>query len=207
MKKILLLSNDFEQNVILNASLYRFGFRMIQLKSASQVIKDFECGNRYDLYVFDVKARNLNLDLVKFIRDSQNITPIMLLRGVSIPSVFKRIYYKPFCPEEFLFHVFRLCKVLLGSKFELKNGLVFDKDSLCVRKEGEVIYLGKKESQLLEILCKNSPRVVTYDEIDHHLYKKETLSQDRIISLVREIRAKIPTICLKTIRSTRYKVE
>jgi len=46
MKKILLLSSDFEQNVILNAaSLYRFGFRMIQLKSASEVIKDFECGN------------------------------------------------------------------------------------------------------------------------------------------------------------------
>ena len=64
--------------------------------------------------VFDVKARNLNLDLVKFIRDSQNITPIMLLLDVSVPSVFKRIYYtrvndfiiKPFCPEEFLFHAF-----------------------------------------------------------------------------------------------------
>ena len=111
----------------------------------------------------------------------------MLLLDESVPSVFKRIYYarvndfiiKPFCPEEFLFHVFRLCKVLLGSKFELKNGLVFDKDSLCVRKEGEVIYLGKKESQLLEILR----------------------------SLVREVRAKIPTICLKTVRGTGYKVE
>ena len=34
-----------------------------------------------------------NLDLVKFIRDSQNITPIMLLQGVSVPSVFKTIYY------------------------------------------------------------------------------------------------------------------
>ena len=62
---------------------------MMQLKSASEVIKDFERGNRYDLYVFDVKARNLNLDLVKFIRDSQNITPIMLLLGVSIPSVLR----------------------------------------------------------------------------------------------------------------------
>ena len=118
MKKILLLSSDFEQNVILNASLYCFGFRMIQLKSASEVIKDFERGNRYDLYVFDVKARNLNLDLVKFIRDSQNITPIMLLRGVSITSVFKRIYYarvndfivKPFCHEEFLFHAFSFAR-------------------------------------------------------------------------------------------------
>ena len=66
---------------------------MMQLKSARYIIKDFWCGNRYDLYVFDVKARNLNLDLVKFIRDSQNITPIMLLLGVSVPSVFKRIYY------------------------------------------------------------------------------------------------------------------
>ncbi|WP_459877828.1 winged helix-turn-helix domain-containing protein [Campylobacter concisus] len=84
---------------------------------------------------------------------------------------------------------------------------MFDKNSLCVRKEGGVIYLGKKESQLLEILCKNSPHVVTYDEIDHHLYKNESLSQECIRSLVREIRAKIPTICLKTIRSTRYKVE
>ncbi|WP_180995698.1 hypothetical protein [Campylobacter concisus] len=64
---------------------------------------------------------------MKFIRGSQNITPIMLLQGVSVPSFFKTIYYarvndfiiKPFCPEEFLFHVFRLCKVLLGSKFKL----------------------------------------------------------------------------------------
>ena len=118
MKKILLLSSDFEQNVILNASLYRFGFRMMQLKSASEVIKDFECGNRYDLYVFDVKARNLNLDLVKFIRDSQNITPIMLLLGESIPSVFKRIYYamgvtlslSHFCHEEFLFYAFSFAR-------------------------------------------------------------------------------------------------
>ena len=85
--------------------------------------------------------------------------------------------------------------------------LSLTKTPSVVRKEDEVIYLGKKESQLLEILCKNSPHVVTYDEIDHHLYKNETLSQDRIRSLVREIRAKIPTICLKTVRGTGYKVE
>ncbi|WXG21153.1 hypothetical protein VBZ67_01430 [Campylobacter concisus] len=77
----------------------------------------------------------------------------MLLLDVSVPSVFKRIYYarlndfiiKPFCPEEFLFHVFRLCKVLLGYKFELKNGLVFDKDSLCVRKRARSSILAKRE--------------------------------------------------------------
>ena len=85
--------------------------------------------------------------------------------------------------------------------------LSLTKTPSVVRKEDEVIYLGKKESQLLEILCKNSPHVVTYDEIDHRLYKNENLSQDRIRSLARVIRAKIPAICLKTVRGTGYKVE
>ena len=76
---------------------------MMQLKSASEVIKDFERGNRYDLYVFDVKARNLNLDLVKFIRDSQNITPIMLLRGVSVPSVLRKFTISHFVLKSFYF--------------------------------------------------------------------------------------------------------
>ncbi|EIF07707.1 hypothetical protein UNSWCD_1504 [Campylobacter concisus UNSWCD] len=62
-----------------------------------------------------------------------------------------------FGPEEFLFHVFRLCKVLLGSKFELKNGIVFDKDSLCARKESEVIYLGKKRASCLKFYVKTRP--------------------------------------------------
>ena len=90
----------------------------------------------------------------------------MLLLDESVPSVFKRIYYarvndfiiKPFCPEEFLFHVFRLCKVLLGSKFELKNGLVFDKDSQCIRREDEIIYLGKKKrDSYLKFYAKTRP--------------------------------------------------
>ncbi|WP_462103337.1 hypothetical protein [Campylobacter concisus] len=66
----------------------------------------------------DVKARNLNLDLVKFIRDSQNITPIMLLQDISVPSVLRGfttlglmiLSLRHFCPEEFLFHAFSFVK-------------------------------------------------------------------------------------------------
>ncbi|WP_459846653.1 hypothetical protein [Campylobacter concisus] len=35
----MLLSSDFEQNVILNASLYRFGFRMMQLKALAKSLR------------------------------------------------------------------------------------------------------------------------------------------------------------------------
>ena len=52
---------------------------------------------------------------------------------------------KPFLPEEFLFRVFRNCRILLGSKFELKNGAIYDKNSLTLHINGTNIMLGKKE--------------------------------------------------------------
>jgi hypothetical protein len=45
---------------------------MIQLKRVNEVIGVFENSNRYE---------KLNLDLVKFIKNSQNISPIMLFRS------------------------------------------------------------------------------------------------------------------------------
>lgn len=215
MKKILLLSKDFDLNINLSAAFYRFNFRITRFESEEEVVKDFDDGNRYDLYAIETTARELNLGLVKFLRDNRNITPILLILDESIPTIFKKIYYakvddfiiKPFPPDEFIFHVFRLCKVLLGSKFEFKNGLVFDKDALCVTQGERKFYLGKKESLFLEMLAKNSPHVVTYDELDHHIYKGEYASQDRLRSLIREIRKKVPALEIITIRGIGYKIE
>lgn len=216
MKKILLLSKDFELSASLSATLYRFGFRIVRFESEEAVMRDFDGGNRYELYVFDMNVKELNLKLVKFLRESKNITPILLILDEAEPSAFKKIYYakvddfiiRPFSPDEFIFRVFKLCKVLLGSKFEFKNGLVFDKDSLCVANAaGEKIYLGKKEGLFLEILAKNSPHVVTYDELDHHIYKGESASQDRLRSLIREIRQKVANLEIVTVRGIGYKIE
>lgn len=215
MKRIALLSSDFEFGIGLGAELYRFNFRINQFKTEAEIKSDFESGTRYDLYIFDVKAKNLNLNLVKFLREAQNFTPIMLILDESIPENFKRIYYarvdgfiiREFCYAEILFHIFKLTKTLLGSKFEFRNGLVFDKNSLCITYENQNIYLGKKEGLLLEALAKNSPHVVTFDELEYHVYHNEPVSPDRLRSLVREIRAKLPLALITTVRGIGYKIE
>ena len=79
MKKILLLSKDFELSNSLSATLYRFGFRIVRFESEEAVMRDFDGGNRYELYVFDMKIKELNLKLVKFLRESKNIIPILLI--------------------------------------------------------------------------------------------------------------------------------
>lgn len=153
MKKILLLSDDLEFGINLSAALYRFNFRVVRtLTSDDEVINDFYQGGRYDLYIFDMKARDLNLKIVKTLRDNQNFTPIMLILDEALPDIFKKIYYakvddfivKPFLIDMILFHIFKQTKVLLGTKFELKNGIVFDKTSLSVKFDDKEVFLGKK---------------------------------------------------------------
>ncbi|WP_462108661.1 hypothetical protein [Campylobacter concisus] len=57
---------------------------MIWPKSVNEIIGVFESSNRYE---------KLNLDLVKFIRNSQNISLITLLQSKNTTSIFKEIYY------------------------------------------------------------------------------------------------------------------
>ncbi|MGH1600914.1 response regulator transcription factor [Campylobacter majalis] len=215
MKKILLLSDDFDLQINLNAALYRFNFRVSSMPTAKEFLNEIERLNSYDLYLFEMKAKDLDLKLIKSIRDAQNFTPIMLILDEAIAENFKKIYYakvdsfiiKPFLMDEILFHIFKLTNVLLGTKFEFKNNILFDKTSLSVKFDNTEISLGKKEGLFLEVLAKNSPHVVTFNEIQHYVYNGENVSQDRIRSILREIRQKVPKLQIKTIRGIGYKIE
>ncbi|CAD7289234.1 response regulator transcription factor [Campylobacter suis] len=215
MKRILLFSDDFELAVSLKTILYRFNFRIVEFQNEREIIADFDAGSRYDLYVFELKSKNINLNLVKFIRDNENFTPIMLILDERRPEVFKKIYYarvdgfivKPFLPDEIIFHFFKLTKSLLGTRFEFENGLVFDRSTLLITYDQEKIYLGKKEAMLLESLGKNSPHVVTFSELEYFIYHGENISQDRLRSLVRELRAKLPIDIIKTVRGVGYRID
>lgn len=217
MKKILLLSEDVDMVTVLNAALYRFNIRIVRFDDQDQFKEDYYNGNRYIFYVIDVKTKDLtNFDTVKFLRDNGNVTPAMILLDRAVPELYKKIYYakyndfmvKPFLPEEFLFRVFQNGKILLGSKFEFKNGAIYDKNSLCITMiNGDKIYLGKKEGMFLEILAKNRPHVVTSHELEYTIYKDENVTPDRLRSLVRQLRAKLPFDLIKTVRGVGYKID
>lgn len=67
--------------------------------------------------------------------------------------------------------------------------------------------LGKKEGLFLEILAKNAPHVVTIQELEWSIYKDEEVSSDRLRSLVRQLRAKLPFELIKTVRSIGYSID
>ena len=111
MKKILLVSDDAQMQLNLNAALYRFNIRIVRFENLSELKEDYYNGNRYIFYVIDVKTKDLaNFKSVKFLRDNGSLTPVMILMDKAIPALYKKIYYakyddfmvKPFLPEEFL---------------------------------------------------------------------------------------------------------
>lgn len=56
-------------------------------------------------------------------------------------------------------------------------------------------------------MAKNIPHVVTFDELEYNVYKGESASQDRLRSIIKEIRAKVPNIQITTVRGTGYGLE
>lgn len=59
MKKILLVSDDVEMQLSLNAALYRFNIRIVRFENLSELKEDYYNGNRYIFYVIDVKTKDL----------------------------------------------------------------------------------------------------------------------------------------------------
>ena len=77
MKKILLVSDDAQMQLNLNAALYRFNIRIVRFENLSELKEDYYSGNRYIFYVIDVKTKDLaNFDSVKFLRDNGSLTPL-----------------------------------------------------------------------------------------------------------------------------------
>ena len=54
MKKILLVSDDVEMQLNLNAALYHFDIRIVRFENLSELKEDYYSGNRYIFYVIDV---------------------------------------------------------------------------------------------------------------------------------------------------------
>ena len=56
MKKILLVSDDSQMQINLNAALYRFNIRIVRFENLSELKEDYYNGNRY-IFKRDVPHR------------------------------------------------------------------------------------------------------------------------------------------------------
>lgn len=92
------------------------------------------------------------------------------------------------------------------SNFKLTDEIFFNFQTQSIIKNNESYILNKKESLLLNLLIQNQGRVITYEEIEYHIWNNEC-TQAALKSLIRDLRKKTFKDIIKNYSGIGYKLE
>lgn len=115
---------------------------------------------------------------------------------------------KPFSQKE-LYDALNKClqviKQRLYSNVKLGKGFLFNFQTQSIIKDGEVTVLNKKESILINLFIQNPNRVITYEELEYHIWNDE-FTQAALKSLLRDFRKKTYKTILQNFSGIGYKL-
>lgn len=192
----------------------RLKMKIKKATTAEELRQEAPFFDSYKLFILNLKNPT-NPCAMRFIREHGGDAPILLILESSFdPSLLKTLYYlsyndvilKDFSPQELAFRIYKLCDIWNDDNFFLTQDMYVDfKHSKFMNKEEEIA-LGKKEALLLKLLAVKSPQLVSFPEISCYVYLDEVASEERIRSLVRQLRSKIPHDFIECIKGEGYKI-
>lgn len=166
------------------------GLSMYDVKHPDIILTDLRMPIRDGLY------------MVKEIRKYDKKTPIVMITAhtdkeyllSAIDLKIEKYLIKPVALDELL-SALHLCIEEIESDrtvfFEC-SGCKFDfKNRIIVHEDGEEIELTQKEADFLELLLRKKGFIVSYDEIEMSVWKKEFMSIAALRTLVKTLRKKL----------------
>ncbi len=169
MKKILLLEDDYDLGLTIKDLLEYEGYKVSLVLDGSEAA-ELSYETKFDLYIFDINVPEINgLDLLEALRAADDTTPTLFISAlIDLETITKGFNVgaddyikKPFFPEELLIRV--------NVKFKEKDEtLVYENISYntqkgTVRKDGELLSLGKVQESLLNIFITNIGQIIDND--------------------------------------------
>ena len=172
-----------------------------------------------DIIITDIEMPEMNgLSFCKKIREEDKLTPIIittahmsveyLLEAVSLNLV--KYLGKPLQKEQLLDALDSCFKQLENqspSVIQLTKELYYDIFNQSLSSKNKIIHLSISESMLLDILIKNRDRIVSYVEIENHIWIDKYMSADSLRSLIRKTRKLVGKEVIENISKTGYKIK
>lgn len=140
------------------------------------------------------------LSALKKIRQNDIHTPAIIMTAhteqhyllEAVELHITKYLVKPF-DKNALLDALNACVELLGKKqgeeIALCDGIFFDYQKQCIRKDDEEISLNKKERLLLNLFLNNKNKTLRYDEIEYHVWEDEA-TPEAMKSLIKDLRKK-----------------
>ena len=182
-KKFSILLVEDEENLqeALKLNLELEGYDVTSSYDGADALRFFQ-KEHFDLIILDVMLPELDgISVLETIRLQNNHIPILILsarnsssdRVLGLKKGADDYLTKPFNLEELLLRVHKLIRKSeqLSSKLPLPDVFEFGKNRIdfkaleCFNKNGEKIFLTKKEVMLLKLLIENKNEVVTRERI------------------------------------------
>lgn len=170
-----------------------------------------------DIVITDIMMPIMDgLSMAKEIKNLSKQTPIVIFSAFSekeklleaIDVGIDKYLIKPIDPDELLKTLHLLSKELFDENdlVELGSGYQFDKNRRVLVKEGETIFLTKKELLFISILVKNLGVFVLHDEIKKHVWTNKKVTDSAIRTFIKRVREKTDKDFIKNIPGLGYKI-
>lgn len=157
------------------------------------------------------------LSALKQIRQKDLTTPVVIMTAHTekeylmnaVELYITKYLVKPF-DKNALLDALQACVELMSSKNEelitLNDDIKFDTSKQAIIKDEKEIALNKKERLLLNLFIKNKNKVLSYEEIEYHVWD-DVVSMDALKSLIKDLRKKTSKELIKNISKEGYKFE
>ncbi len=163
-----------------------------------------------DLIITDIMVPKLTgLEMAKEIKKFADIPVIVLsaysdtdklLNAIDLGVV--KYFIKPFDPDEFLEYLCELAKKMKKKKvINLKDGYTYQEKLYL---HGQLVPLTKKELFFLKNLVKKAGDTISHEEIKELLWESLDVSDERVRTFVKRLRAKTSKELIKSISGQGY---
>jgi len=174
--------------------------------------------NKPNIVISDIEIDETNgLELIRKVREYDKKTKFIVLSAYSnkeylldakdlglIKYLIKPIDHETFypillkCVEEIYAEQIELIAISNDCNFDLIN-------SQLIYKNNEKKLLTKYETNFLELIYKNSPNVVTYNQIENEIWKDNIMTESSLRTLVKSLRKKLPNNTIKNLSKIGYR--
>ena len=171
-----------------------------------------------DIIITDLEMPEMNgIEFIKEIRKTDRNVCIIVLTAYTnteyllelIDMHIEHYIVKPMNFEKLL-DVLQKCEQSISEQKNIQHLLPldysYDENKKILTYKNELIKLTKKEILFLELLFKNSFRIVSYDEINLHVWEESVMTESSIRSLVKNLRRKLPVDLIENLSGVGYKL-
>lgn len=196
------------------------GYLVDEVKEASNGIEALEVLQSFspDIIISDLEMPQMNgVEFIQNVRQKDKDICIIVLTAHTnseyllelIDMHIEHFILKPMNFEKLL-DVLQKCEKAIIEQKSVRHALpmdyTYDDDKKILTYKNEIIKLTKKEILFLELLFKNSFRVVSYDEIEQIVWEESIMTESSIRSLIKNLRRKLPVNLIENLSGIGYKL-